>query len=118
MHDITSVRFARVLAEQEATCLPPRRKGISNKEGNLGGMGPSFQKLKEDVGALHQTTIEKYILIGNLNIQVSDLEKEVESKSKQISDLHTHLGALIVCYYDLKSKLASKFGDKFKTNNS
>lgn len=53
-------------------------------------MDPSIQKLKEDVGALQQTIIEKDIFIRKLNVRVYDLEKEVESNSKQISDLQTH----------------------------
>lgn len=36
--------------------------------------------------------------------------------SKQITDLQTHLGALTVCYYDLKNKLFKEFGDKFKSS--
>lgn len=54
-------------------------------------------------------------MIGNLKIQVSELEEEIPLNSKQISSLQLNLGALTVGYYDLKNKLIAEFGDKFKS---
>ncbi|CAI9300131.1 unnamed protein product [Lactuca saligna] len=51
-----------------------------------------------------------------IDVRVSELEKENEHKSKQISDLQLNLGALCGCYFELTKKLIIEFGDKFKTS--
>ena len=79
------------------------------------GAGPSISDLKEEITTLKQKITEKDVLIGNLDIRVSDLEEENFQKSKQISDLQLNLGALSAGYFDLKNKLIAEFGDKFKT---
>ena len=110
------MRLVRALAAQEATGLPPHGKGISIEEGNSEGNEPSNLELKVKIGVLKQTIIEKDVLIGKLDVRVIDREADVNSKSTQITDLQTHLGALIVCYYDLKNKLYEEFCDKLKSS--
>ena len=54
---------------------------------------------------------EKELQIGNLDVRVTELEKELEDKDKVISDLQTDMGALTAIVYAMKEKL----GDDFKS---
>nr|KAJ0216966.1 hypothetical protein LSAT_V11C300126710 [Lactuca sativa] len=114
VHDAASERLARLLVQPYFDSFS-RSKGISIREGNVGGADPSVFDLKAEIGVLNQKLIEKDVLIGNLDVQVSELEEENSSKSKQISSLQVNLGALMVGYYDLKNKLIVEFVDEFKT---
>ena len=52
---------------------------------------------------------------GMCTTQVTEHNADNSLKTTQISDLQTHLGALIACYFNLKDKLAMEFGDKLKS---
>ncbi|CAI9264703.1 unnamed protein product [Lactuca saligna] len=110
-HDAAFERLARLLAQQDSD-PSPCGKGISIGEGNVGGEEPSIVDLRVEIGVLTQKIIEKNVLIGNINVQVSKLEEENILTSNHIYTLQVNLGALTAGYYDLKNKLIAEFGDK------
>ncbi|CAH1425438.1 unnamed protein product [Lactuca virosa] len=65
-----------------------------------------------------QESIEKDLLIGKLDVIVSELEKENSQKNKDITEIQANLGGLTAFYFDLKDKLIGKFGDDFKLSSS
>ncbi|CAH1428595.1 unnamed protein product [Lactuca virosa] len=115
-HDVASERLDRFLAQQDSDPAP-RGKGVYIGAGSSGGVDPLISELRAEIGVLNQKIIEKDILIGTLDVRVSDLEKENLEKSAQISVLQLNFGALSAGYFDLKNKLISEFGDKFKTSS-
>ncbi|CAI9263397.1 unnamed protein product [Lactuca saligna] len=75
LHDATSERQARFLAREDVDPAP-RGKGISIGARTSDKEEAIIFELKEEIGILNQKLIEKDVLIGTLNIIVSELEKE------------------------------------------
>ncbi|CAI9268174.1 unnamed protein product [Lactuca saligna] len=74
-------------------------------------------RLYSSVMRKKQESIEKDLLIGNLDVKVFEIEKENSQKNKHISDLQANLGGLTALYFDLRDKLIGKFGDEFITSS-
>ena len=115
-HDVASERLAKFLA-RESVDPAPKGKGIYIGAGSSDDEDQIIFELKEEIGILNQKLIEKDLLIGTLDIRVSELEKENSQNLKQNFDLQLNLGALTAGYFDLKNKLISEFGNKFKTSS-
>ncbi|CAH1454478.1 unnamed protein product [Lactuca virosa] len=101
-HDAASVKFAKLLAFQD---FIPQSKGKGISIGSWHGGDEDSQKtiseLKQEIVHLKQESIEKDLLIGSLDVRVSELEKENSQKNKQVSGLQANLGGLTARYYDV-----------------
>ncbi|CAH1413256.1 unnamed protein product [Lactuca virosa] len=51
---------------------------------------------------------------SELDIRISDLERENSDKASKISELQANLGGLTPLFFDLKQRLFQKFGDEFQ----
>ena len=85
-HDAASERLARFLS-QESVNPAPKGKFISIGATSSNNEDSTVFKLKEEIGIMNQKLIEKDVLIGTLDVKVSELERENAQKSKQISEL-------------------------------
>ncbi|CAH1417207.1 unnamed protein product [Lactuca virosa] len=118
-HDAASIKLAKLLAFQD---FIPQSRGKGIYIGSEQGGGEDSQQtifeLKQEILILKQESIEKDLLIGKLDVRVSELEKDNSQKNKQISDLQANLGGLTAFYFDLKDKLFRNFGDELKMSSS
>ncbi|CAH1434146.1 unnamed protein product [Lactuca virosa] len=113
------IKLAKILAFQDS--IPQSRgKGIciGSGQGDDEDSQHTISELRQKILILKQDSIEKDLLIGKLDVRVSDLEKENSENNKQISELQANLGGLTAFYFDLKEKLIGKFGDEFKSSSS
>ncbi|CAI9284073.1 unnamed protein product [Lactuca saligna] len=113
VHDVASERLSRFLAQQDFDPAPPD-EGMSIGAGSSGGVDPLIFELQAKIIILNQKIIEKDVFIGILDVRFSDFENENLEKSQRISALQLNLGALSAGYLDMKNKVISKFGKKFK----
>lgn len=90
-HNVASDRLAKLLAHQDFD-PSTRAKGIFIGEGSLGGADPSISDLRVEIGILNQKIIKKEVLIGNLDIRVSEFEEVNSIKTKQVVALQLNLG--------------------------
>ncbi|CAH1428052.1 unnamed protein product [Lactuca virosa] len=84
-HDVASIKLSKLLSFQDS--IPQSKgKGISIGSGHGGDEDsqPTISELKQEIVLLKQESIEKDLLIGILEVRVSELEKENSQKNKQI----------------------------------
>ena len=70
--------------------------------------------LQNRVFQLEQESSENDLLIGKLDVRVSELEKDNSAKDAKILEPQTNLGGLTAFCFDLKQRLNQKFGNEFK----
>ncbi|KAI3779408.1 hypothetical protein L2E82_09125 [Cichorium intybus] len=69
--------------------------------------------LQNLVFELEQKSTKKDLLISNLDIRVTNLEKENAAKDKKIFQLEANFGGVSALFFDLKQRLTEKFGVDF-----
>ncbi|KAL4564809.1 hypothetical protein LXL04_028880 [Taraxacum kok-saghyz] len=85
----------------------PAKETTSSAPNTHAGEGRVFELEKESA--------TKDLIIGKLDVRVSELEKDNTKKNSKISYVQENLGGLTALYYDLKQRLAQKFSDDFKS---
>ncbi|CAI9299408.1 unnamed protein product [Lactuca saligna] len=81
-HDSASIKLAKLLAFQDS--IPQsKEKGIYIGFGQRGDEDSqqTISELKQEIVILKQECIQKDLLIGNLDVRVSELEKENSQKT-------------------------------------
>ncbi|CAH1448107.1 unnamed protein product [Lactuca virosa] len=114
-HDVASVKLDKLLAFQYSISQS-KGKGISigSRKGGDEDSHHTISELKQEIMFLKQESIEKDLLIGSLDVRVSNLEQENSFQDAKISELQANLGGITALFFDLKHRLHQKFGDDFQ----
>ncbi|CAH1421830.1 unnamed protein product [Lactuca virosa] len=114
-HDDASVKLAKLLAFQDSISQS-KGKGISigSRQGGDEDSHQTISELKQEIMFLKQESVEKDLLIGSLDVRVSNLEQENSIKDAKISKRQANLGGITTLFFDLKQHLHQKFGDDFQ----
>ncbi|CAH1437902.1 unnamed protein product [Lactuca virosa] len=102
-HDAASVKLAKLLAFQDSISQS-KGKGISigSRQGGDEDYHQNISELKQEIMFLNQESIERDLLIGSLDVRVSNLEQENSVKDAKIFVLQENIGGLTALLFDLK----------------